>query len=91
MRLPFLVAVSIAMLATPADAQPRKWADSTGIFHVEAELLGVTSGKVRLKTVDGRTIDVPLEKLSEADRRYVASLRSRKGAQDRASEAGEGQ
>ena len=38
----------------------RTWADTTGKFTVEAELLGVTQDQIRLKRTDGTEISVPL-------------------------------
>jgi len=38
---------------------------------VEAVFLGVADGEVSLKKTDGRTIRVPLEKLSEEDQTWV--------------------
>jgi hypothetical protein len=45
----------------------RTWTDRSGQFRVEAALLGVSSGSVRLRTADGRTINVSLDALSQSD------------------------
>jgi len=50
----------------------RTWNDVSGKFKVRASLLGVEDGQVRLRRYDGRTITVPLEKLSEADQQWIA-------------------
>ncbi len=63
-----------ALLATVgacASVDARTWTDKTGKFRVEAELIGVKEGAVRLKKTGGGEITVPLEKLSEADRAFV--------------------
>jgi HEAT repeat protein len=57
--------------AAKAKDKPRTWSDATGSFQVEALFLGVAEGKVSLKKTDGRTIHVPLEKLSEEDQIWV--------------------
>ncbi|MCL4202011.1 MAG: formylglycine-generating enzyme family protein [Pirellulaceae bacterium] len=49
----------------------RTWTDSSGRFHIEAELLEVKNGQVTLKKVDSSTVTLPLEKLSEADRAFL--------------------
>lgn len=54
--------------------EPRQWTDSTGNFSVEATLSRLVNGAVALVTTDGRTLSVPLGRLSEADKRYVDSV-----------------
>jgi mono/diheme cytochrome c family protein len=51
----------------------REWADATGKFKVEAELVAVRSGKVFLERRDGSVISVPLDKLSAADQEFLKS------------------
>lgn len=51
----------------------REWTDSTGVFTVEADLVEVAGGTVRLKKTDGTIIAVPLERLSDADQQYLKS------------------
>jgi hypothetical protein len=55
-----------------AAAVLRKWHDVTGSFEVEATYVSMPDNTVRLRRKDGRTLNVPLEKLSEEDRAYVA-------------------
>lgn len=47
---------------------PRTWTDSTGRFKVEARLVKFEGGQVTLEKADGRTITLPLGRLSDADR-----------------------
>jgi hypothetical protein len=49
----------------------RKWRDATGTFEVEGQFVSSQDQTVTLKKKDGRTIVVPLEKLSDADRAFV--------------------
>jgi RNA polymerase sigma-70 factor (ECF subfamily) len=62
--------------AADTESQPalpsRTWSDSTGAFSVEAQLVGVEDGKVRLKKADGRTVAVPLDRLCQEDQAFVA-------------------
>ncbi|MBN2216996.1 MAG: PDZ domain-containing protein [Pirellulales bacterium] len=51
--------------------RPRTWTDTTGKYKTEAEYLGVEDGKVRLRKTDGTVVEIPLEKLSPADRKFV--------------------
>lgn len=51
---------------------PRLWSDRSGKFSVKAELIQLENGEVRLQKEDGTVIDVPLNRLSPADQRYVA-------------------
>lgn len=65
----------IGLLAVAGNSSfGREWTDSTGEFSVEAELLQLKDGKVRLRRKDGRTITVPLSKLSKKDLQYLAAL-----------------
>ncbi len=52
-------------------ALARTWRDTSGTFSVEAELIGFEAGVVRLQRTDGKTISVPLERLSASDRAFV--------------------
>jgi hypothetical protein len=54
---------------------PRTWKDASGKFQVEAELVEITADAVRLRKPDGTELSVPIDKLSEADRRLVESRR----------------
>jgi hypothetical protein len=60
-------------LSTPA-AQRRTWSDRAGKFNVEATFVELKDGTVGLMRADGKRIDVPLERLSDADAKYVRSL-----------------
>jgi CubicO group peptidase (beta-lactamase class C family) len=57
----------------PASAAPRTWRDSTSKFSVTAELVEVKDDHVVLKKADGKTVTVPIARLSASDRRYLAS------------------
>ncbi|MGI9516093.1 MAG: SHD1 domain-containing protein [Pirellulaceae bacterium] len=49
----------------------RTFSDTSGSYEVEAKFIELIDGKVRLQKLDGSTIDVPLEKLSEEDQQFV--------------------
>jgi hypothetical protein len=59
----------------------RTWVDDTGQFRVQARLIQVLDGRVRLLKTTGRTTTVPLSRLSTADRAYVAQAVARYGQQ----------
>ena len=68
------VVILLALVAPrPANAAPRKWTSSGGGFTIEAEFVSYDDGTVRLRKPDGKEIEVPLDKLSGLDRRWVAS------------------
>jgi SLA1 homology domain 1, SHD1 len=70
-----LTTAMVALLGQIAIA--REWADATGKFKTEAELVKVEAGVVFLKKQsDGATIQVPLARLSAADQSYLQSLES---------------
>lgn len=76
MRRVLLIAVVFGLLivrGSPASA--RKWTSGGGQFTIEAELVDVTSGKVRLKKPEGKIITVPIERLDAADQHFLASLK----------------
>lgn len=50
----------------------RTWTDAAGRFTVEAQLLKQTESAVQLRKSDGRTVTVPVNKLSKADQEYLA-------------------
>jgi thiol-disulfide isomerase/thioredoxin len=54
-----------------AVAENRTWTDATGKFSVSAELVGVQDGMATLHSTDGKELKVPLEKLSDADRKFI--------------------
>lgn len=64
-------------IAKPADSKPadwgkiRTWVDSTGRHKIQAKLLRRTVDTVTLETADGRSITLPLEKLSDQDRELL--------------------
>ncbi|OCH90954.1 hypothetical protein OBBRIDRAFT_776007 [Obba rivulosa] len=62
----------------PPPENTRVWHDRTGQFRVEAAFLGYKDGKVRLHKINGVVIEVPSEKMSPEDMRYVDKLISKK-------------
>ncbi|KAI1789509.1 hypothetical protein LXA43DRAFT_576611 [Ganoderma leucocontextum] len=56
----------------------REWHDRTGQFRVDAAFLGFMNGKLRLHKVNGVVIEVPAEKMSEEDLRYVQKVTRQK-------------
>lgn len=58
----------------------RKWIDSSGKFSVEADLIEVKDGNVFLRTIDGKKLSIPLDKLSAADRLYLTMKAEKKPA-----------
>ena len=73
MRIAYLLLPVIALAAGMAEAAPRTWTSANGKFTIQAELVTVKDDKVELRKADGDTIEVPLEKLCEADRQYASA------------------
>ncbi len=77
-------AASVVLSATAAETESpfgesatvrlpvRTWTDVTGRHRTEAEFIELRDGKVRLQERNGRTVDVPIGKLSRADRETAA-------------------
>lgn len=79
---PEAIAVSEQEEQSPQPPRPkpeppamRTWTDTTGEHRVEAEFAGLVSGTVKLRKTDGRIIELPLEKLSQADQQWIRGRR----------------
>ncbi len=46
--------------------------DSTGTNAFQATFVSLSGDKVTLKRLDGKTVEVPLSRLSEGDRQWAA-------------------
>ncbi len=61
------------------ESEQRTWADNTGDFSVEAVMVVDADDKLTADVVltrpDGKTITVPLERLSDESKRYVRKVR----------------
>lgn len=49
----------------------RIWTDDTGKFTVEAALLSVEGNNITLQREGGRTVSLPISRLSDADQEYI--------------------
>lgn len=70
-----VVSIAVSLFSLPlclADTD-RQWSDATGKFRVTARLLEVKDGVAFLQTVDGRTLKVPVDRLSQADQDFLDS------------------
>lgn len=70
-----LVLGTPCVVAQESKSKPRTWTSSIGT-KIEAELVSTTGEQVTLKTKAGRTLQVPLNKLSKADQEFIASKSS---------------
>lgn len=52
----------------------RIWTDSTGKFKVEARFDSLAGDKVKLAKRDGKTVELPLDKLSDKDKKFIDNL-----------------
>jgi hypothetical protein len=72
MRFSFLF---LFLLCISPSGHARTWTDATGKFKIDADFVELTEGKlVQLKLSNGEIRTIPLSKLSEDDRKHVASL-----------------
>ncbi len=51
--------------------KPRAWSDRSGKFKIDAALVKIEGDKVVLRRTDGQELTVALDKLSDADQKYV--------------------
>lgn len=64
-----------SILAVASAAEPiRTWTDASGQYRIEAKFLSRGNGEVELQKQDRTKLRVPLDKLSTADRDYVAAI-----------------
>ena len=75
--LPALLALLVPLSANAA----RQWTSSDGQHRIEADLVGFDAQQVRLKKIPGGdVVAVPLNRLSEADRNWLADVVKRQEA-----------
>lgn len=74
MRLLFatLTLAAAIALTLPLHAATRTWTSADGSKQVEAQFVEAQQGKVTLRRADGRTVTVPIDSLSEADRDFIS-------------------
>lgn len=74
---PFLCALPLLILSSLAFAETRQWKDTSGAFSVAAELVKIDQDNVQLRRTDGKVVTVPIARLSDGDRRYLAALQAK--------------
>ncbi len=53
----------------------RTWTDATGKFSIEAEFAGYSAGNVKLRKADDTILELPFDRLSEADKKWIEDRR----------------
>lgn len=71
--------VSVVILVAVGFVVPEKgfaetWSDATGSFSVEAKFVGISGKDVVLQKADGKTINVPIARLSDTSRAQAKRL-----------------
>lgn len=57
----------------------RTWSDQSKQFQVLAALVGLTADRAQLHKPDGSEVSIQIDKLSEADQRFLAQVKERAG------------
>jgi S1-C subfamily serine protease len=73
-RCRLLVTFALAGLYGATALAAREWSDRGGQKKIEAEFVEQQDGKVVLRKSDGTHVKVPLDKLSDADQKFVAEM-----------------
>ena len=60
-------------IATPVTCWVRRWADATGKYKMEADLVAFNAATVVLKKGGRELVEVPAKKLSKEDQEYLKS------------------
>lgn len=70
-----LILITTADAADPSQEPLREWSDNTGTFRISATLVDFDSDQktVRLRLGSGKTVDLPIRRLSTADQNYLNS------------------
>ncbi len=68
----FAVLAGVQTVAWAQSDGQREWSDATGKFKVVGRLIEVKDGVVFLENGEGKTLRVPLAKLSKADQDYLS-------------------
>ena len=66
-----VVLVAAAAIVAVAVAEERTWSDASGKFKLDAELVEVKDGKAVLLSSEGKTVTVPIKRLSKADLAFI--------------------
>jgi hypothetical protein len=66
-----VICLLVAAFLVPGVANARVWTDSTGRYSIEADLIAFNNKVVILQRADHELGQVPVEKLSPADREYL--------------------
>ena len=74
LRTALVVAAAIACGFIASFAYAETWSDKSGKFRIEAKFAGVQERSVLLKKPDGKTITVPINRLSDASRQQAKRL-----------------
>ena len=69
-----ITAAALMAGLSPGNAFARKWTDATGKHSIEADFVEFKDGKVRLRQADSSILVIPIEKLGEADQRFVREM-----------------
>jgi hypothetical protein len=82
LRPQFLPLITVVGLAVPSVASARLWTDSTGQYTVEADLIAFNDEVVILQREDHELGAVPIKKLSDKDREFLASKEAQATAEE---------
>ena len=71
MRIRTVAVAALLISFVAITALARTWTDSTGTYKIEGEFVKLSDGKVEIRRDDGKLIRIPLDKLSEDDRKFA--------------------
>lgn len=71
---PQMLTVCLVAACLAGDGAERTWSDRSGKYQIEADLIAVKDGQAYLKRVDGKVVEVGLDRLALADLEHLATL-----------------
>lgn len=82
-RLANVAIVGALFFALAPLSNAREWADSTGKYRIEANLVRVEKGNAVLRKTNGSIVSIPIVRLSNADQAFLnAAMNSKAEAED---------
>ncbi len=69
-----MISMGMSCLGQTPESERREWSDRSGKFRITATLQNVSDDKIELLKEDGKTISVPLNRLSDSDLAFIKNI-----------------
>jgi outer membrane protein assembly factor BamB len=72
-RLALASCALFLLVTSPANAQVRTWTEAETGRTIQGQMVSGSGDSITVRMQAGRTVDIPLDRLSEADREFIAA------------------